>query len=72
MLPLAPDRIERLLELYKQSGLPLDRLPYTSEFENLFTTFAAENPSTFTRSDLWYALTYLRKRSLLPRKGRGK
>lgn len=61
---------QRLAELYAESRVPLDRLPYTHEFEALFRKFRKEFPrpdSDESRRDLLHWLLKLRKAGKLPR-----
>lgn len=61
---------EVLAELYKQTRLTVDRLPYTDEFEKLYTEFVAQTGRALTRNEVWRALASVRKRSGLVRKER--
>jgi len=61
---------EVLAELYKQTRLTVDRLPYTDEFEKLYTEFVARTGRALTRNEVWRALASVRKRSGLVRKER--
>lgn len=57
-------------ELYRDTGLTLDELPYTEEFETLYTTFVARSGLALGRQEFWRALANLRKASRLVRKKR--
>ena len=57
-----------LLDLYTRTSKTLDDLPYTDEFENLYTAFIARTGRTMTRHDVWRALANLRKDRRLARK----
>jgi hypothetical protein len=57
-----------LLDLYTRTSKTLDDLPYTDEFEELYTAFVARSGRTMTRHDLWRSLTNLRKARRLVRK----
>lgn len=57
-----------LIELYLRTPRTVDDLPYTEDFEELYTTFIARSGLIMTRHDLWCALTGLRKARKLPRK----
>ena len=59
-----------LLELYSRTSKTLDDLPYTEEFEDLYTAFVARSGRTMTRHDVWRVLTNLRKARRLVRKRR--
>jgi hypothetical protein len=59
-----------LAELYQQTRLTVDQLPYTDEFERLYTEFVARTGRALTRNDVWRALANVRKRSGLVRKER--
>ncbi|MBU0637633.1 MAG: hypothetical protein KKB50_02115 [Planctomycetes bacterium] len=61
---------EVLAELYKQTRLTVDRLPYTDEFEKLYTAFVERTGRALTRNEVWRALASVRKRSGLVRKER--
>lgn len=57
---------QKLIEAYRAIGRPLDELPYTPEFEKLFSLIAAED-SDVERHTLYTRLLTLRKRGQLPR-----
>lgn len=61
---------ETLIELYKASRRTVDDLPYTEEFEVLYTAFIARTGLTITRHDMWRALASQRKARKLVRKER--
>jgi hypothetical protein len=61
---------DMLLELYTRTSKTLDELPYTEEFEDLYTAFVARSGRTMTRHDVWRAMTNLRKARRLVRKRR--
>jgi len=61
---------DMLLDLYTRTSKTLDDLPYTEEFEDLYTAFVARSGRTMTRHDMWRALTNLRKATRLVRKAR--
>lgn len=54
---------EMLTKLYRETGIALDRLPYSDEFERMLK----KCPRGTMRRDLWLNLTRLRKNSKLPR-----
>jgi hypothetical protein len=62
---------EILMELYARTRRTVDDLPYTEEFETLYTAFIARSGMTMTRHDVWKALAGCRKQSRLIRKVRG-
>ncbi len=59
-----------LAELYDQTPLTVDDLPYTEDFETLYTAFVARSGLTMTRHDVWKALAGCRKASRLSPKHR--
>lgn len=46
-----------LAELYEQARLTVDQLPYTEEFERLYTEFVARSGRALTRNEVWRAGT---------------
>ena len=65
------DNHQRLLiELYTRARRTVDGLPYTDEFEELYTAFVARSGLILTRHDLWRALSSQRKARHLVRKER--
>lgn len=68
-----------LVRLYDQQDLPVDRLPYTEQFENLYMMLLANTGKPKTHWDVYDYLVHLRKQSnrtnvkfRLAPKGRGK
>lgn len=60
-----------LAELYDQTLLTVDDLPYTEDFETLYTTFIARSGRAMSRHEVWKAsLAGCRKASRLSRKRR--
>ncbi|MEX0885883.1 MAG: hypothetical protein WD009_05540 [Phycisphaeraceae bacterium] len=59
-----------LIELYERTERTADDLPYTDEFETLYTGFIARTGLTLTRHDVWRALSSQRKAKRLARKER--
>ena len=59
-----------LAELYDQTPLTVDELPYTDDFETLYTVFIARSGRAMSRHDVWKALASCRKASRLSRKRR--
>jgi hypothetical protein len=48
-----------------ESRLPLDRLPYTAEFEELYARFVTETGRICSRHECWWSLADARKRGLV-------
>lgn len=69
-LSLSKAHEDMLLDLYTRTSRTLDDLPYTEEFEDLYTAFVARSGRTMMRHDVWRALTNLRKARRLARKRR--
>lgn len=69
-LTLQSTHRDLLIELYTRTQKTVDELPYTEEFESLYTAFIARTGLTLTRHDLWRALSSQRKASRLVRKVR--
>lgn len=61
---------EVLIDLYRRTKRTVDDLPYTDEFESLYTEFVARTGLTMTRHDVWRALASQRKAKRLIRKER--
>jgi hypothetical protein len=61
---------EILVELYRRSARTVDDLPYTDDFEHLYTSFIARSGIVMSRHDVWKALAGCRKQSRLARKVR--
>ena len=61
---------QTLVDLYQSTRRTVDDLPYTDEFESLYTSFVARSGLTMTRHDVWRALASQRKASRLVRKER--
>lgn len=70
--PKEPERTpeeERLVELYQKMGMPLDRLPYTTEFDELFNEFTKQFPRPHNnegRREVLQRLLNMRKAGKLP------
>lgn len=69
-LTLADSQKDTLRELYRATRRTVDDLPYTVEFEELYTQFVARTGLTLTRHDVWRALSSQRKARKLVRKQR--
>lgn len=67
---LKPPEKSILCDLYRRTKRTVDDLPYTEEFESLYTQFVARTGLTMTRHDVWRCLSSLRKASQLVRKER--
>lgn len=61
---------EIIAELYAAANRTVDDLPYTDEFEAIFTEFCARTSRDMTRREFWKALANARKASHLIRKER--
>lgn len=61
---------QSLADLYRATRRTVDDMPYTEEFESLYTRFVARTGLTMTRHDVWRALASQRKTSRLIRKER--
>lgn len=59
-----------LAELYEQTRKTVDDLPYTDEFERIYTEFCERTGRDWTRHDVWRLLSNSRKASRLTRKER--
>jgi hypothetical protein len=57
-------------ELYAPSTLTLDDLPYTAEFEQLYTEFVTRSERQLSRHEFWRAMANARKAGRLVRKAR--
>lgn len=58
-----------LIKLYiEESDISVDRLPYSSDFENIYRIFLDRSKISVTRYDLYQELVSLRKSGLLPTK----
>jgi catechol 2,3-dioxygenase-like lactoylglutathione lyase family enzyme len=65
-----PAKRQLLAKLYEEIGRTADDLPYTPEFERLFTSYAAQHPDPKpTRREVWRHLLNLRKGGKLPKLG---
>lgn len=63
-------RDEVIITLYREGSRTVDDLPYTSEFEVMHSKYLTKTGVPLNHHDLWLRLAYLRKRGLLPHKGR--
>ena len=69
-LDLNDSQIAVLSELYAEANRALDDLPYTEEFERLYSQFLMRAGVSLERHYVWKALCNARKASKLVRKGR--
>lgn len=67
VLSKGDDKQVLLAKLYSDLGVPLDKLPYTTEFDRLQAEFCAQGKIAITARQLWRELISLRKTGLLPR-----
>ena len=56
-----------LAEVYAEFGVATDQLPYTEEFESVYTEVTRRSGSPLTRAQLWRLLANERKRGRLAR-----
>jgi hypothetical protein len=71
VLEYTEDQEQALRRLYAGTGLPVDRLPYTAQFERLFSEFfprLGDHPGRAARQWVWLRLVALRKAGKLGRK----
>ena len=67
---ITKDQKETLIDLYRRTKRTVDDLPYTDEFDVLYTEFIARTGLTMTMHDVWRALASQRKAKRLVRKER--
>jgi catechol 2,3-dioxygenase-like lactoylglutathione lyase family enzyme len=68
--PAVPAKRQLLIKLYEEVGRTADDLPYTPDFERLFTPYTAAHPEPHpTRREVWRHLLNLRKSGKLPKLG---
>jgi hypothetical protein len=62
----------RLATLYASQALPVDRLPYTVEFDKIAEAFNEKRPESarLDNNSIWLALVTMRKGGDLVNKGR--
>lgn len=53
-------------EVAQMSSVPLDRLPYTEEFDRLWEEFVRKADFPYTRAEVFQSLLSVRKRGMLP------
>ncbi|APW63228.1 hypothetical protein BSF38_04792 [Paludisphaera borealis] len=58
-------RLDVAARLAAESLLPLDRLPYTPAFDDLYARYVKEIGRDCSRHDCWWALVDARKRGLV-------
>ena len=54
-----------LARLYSETGISVDRLPYTPPFDQLYAKFCAQSRLAVTPHELWEELIAMRKGKLL-------
>ncbi len=59
-----------LADAYARTGIPLDRLPYSPDFDRLCEAARDLGVVAKSQQEVWKALVNLRKRGCLPRVGR--
>lgn len=59
--------VEYLIRLYEMAHMPLDKLPYSEEFEQLVRRYRLKVNPRATFRELYLALVRLRKAGDLPR-----
>ncbi len=64
------DQKKVIKELYARTCHTVDSLPYTSEFDSMYTSFIDTTCRNITKHDFWRAISGLRKAGQLPRKVR--
>ena len=69
-LDLNDTQTDILSELYAEANCTLDDLPYTEEFELLYSQFLTRTGVSMARHYVWKALCNARKASKLTRKQR--
>lgn len=69
-LDLNASQIDVLSELYAEADCSLDDLPYTEDFERLYSQFLVQAGVSLDRRYVWKALCNARKASKLVRKER--
>jgi hypothetical protein len=57
-----------LIGLYQQASVPLDNLPYSTEFEQMYEAFVSQTNLPINRTNVWKSLSTLRKTKRLQRK----
>lgn len=71
-MPTTLNQLNIATEIARQSPLPLDRLPYTEEFEALYTNFVSKVGRSCSKHECYWSLLDARKRGLVgPRPSRG-
>ena len=58
---LPASKVSIVKRLYRKYGVPLDKLPYTTEFERMIGEFAGETKMAFTLREFYTELLRLRK-----------
>lgn len=58
-------QLEIAARLAAASRLPLDRLPYSDDFEEIYARFVKETGRSCSRHECWWSLVDARKRGLV-------
>lgn len=65
---ISTDVIEFLASLYAEQRWPLDKLPYTDEFDDMLEKFCDHSEQVISARDFWRLLVRLRKDGHFPNK----
>ena len=63
-------KLAALVRLYADQPLAVDRLPYSRELKTIVRKFRHQTHEEIEEAQIYYILLNLRKRRLLPKKGR--
>lgn len=69
---ISTQQLAALIKLYYEQDLPLDKLPYTQQFDKIVTDFQKEFDDKHDHHFLYMTLIRLRKNGRLARKFRSK
>lgn len=64
---MKPEHAQVLSKLYAETGVPVDRLPYTPQFETIRDGLIAATGQPYSALEVWKTLVYLRKSGRLPK-----
>ena len=67
-MTLTKEQAEFVVQLYVEQQWPLDKLPYTKEFEEMYSRFTTDLAMIIERGGFWTILVALRKKGLFPNK----
>jgi catechol 2,3-dioxygenase-like lactoylglutathione lyase family enzyme len=67
-----PVKRDALVQAYEKLGRTADDLPYTPQFETIYSSYAAQLDPKPTRQEVWRHLLNLRKAGKLPKLGEAK